>query len=359
LTQELSDFVRDQPVTKVDAFPVPTFQKLMDHVSRLAYLNKDYLLFFRGQGNDFKNKAGASTFYPSIYRGDRLSRGELDLRFDILSSAARRLFTALEEAQIEGYQDVKRRKYVQWSVLQHYEVCPTPLLDLTHSVRVACSFAFLSTQNKDAYVLVFGLPYITNRISINSEHDIVNIRLLSICPPDALRPYYQEGYLAGTDEVTTEYDSKDELDFNNRLIAKFRLINDRIFWGKGFDAIPKSALYPSGDRVKEICDRIKGELGTEVEPGRLGRFLQEWTDLENLILNLARRRKERVFSLREAISLLSSSKVLTVGMQERLDRLRRLRNIAVHDPKRLEPEDLANGINEISVLRSETRKLKY
>ena len=62
----------------------------------------------------------------------------------------------------------------------------------------------------------FGLPYITNRISVNSEQDLVNVRLLSICPPDALRPYFQEGYLAGTDEVTTDYDSKDELDFTKR-----------------------------------------------------------------------------------------------------------------------------------------------
>lgn len=63
------------------------------------------------------------------------------------------------------------------------------------------------------YVYVFGFPYITNRISRNSEHDLINVRLLSICPPTALRPYFQEGYLAGTDEVTTNFDSKSELDF--------------------------------------------------------------------------------------------------------------------------------------------------
>ena len=41
---------------------------------------------------------------------------------------------------------------------------------------------------------------------------------------------------------------KDELDFNNRLIAKFRLKRDRFFKSKGFGAIPKSALYPFGDK---------------------------------------------------------------------------------------------------------------
>jgi uncharacterized protein YutE (UPF0331/DUF86 family) len=336
---------------------VSTFRELMGHVARLSYLNKDYLLFFRGQGRDYKNKAGASTIYPSIYRGDRLSKNEIRLRFDILSSASRRLCDAFEKLQIEGYQDVKRRKYIQWSILQHYEVCPTTLLDLTHSLRVACSFSFLKSSDKDCYVFVFGLPYITNRISINSEHDMVNIRLLSICPPDALRPYYQEGYLAGTDEITSEYTTKDELDFNNRLISKFRLRAGLMFWDKGFEAIPKEALYPSGDRIEEICKQLRGELGTEVEPGRLGMFLQEWADLENHILTMARQRREKVFSLGEAINILSRYEVLPLGIQEQINRLRRLRNLAVHEPKRVKPEELTEAFEEILALKSDTKKL--
>lgn len=357
LSPDLSNFVVEQAIAKSEAFSVSSFQILMEHVARLAYLNKDYLLFYRGQDRDYRNKAGASTFYPSIYRGDRVSKTEIELRFDILSSAARRLCDSLQGAGLEGYQDVKRRRYIQWSILQHYEVCPTPLLDLTHSLRVACSFAFLSSEKGDPYVSVFGLPYITNRISVNSEHDIVNIRLLSICPPDALRPYYQEGYLAGTDEITNEYDSKDELDFNNRLIAKFRLKRNGNFWGKSFGVIPKSALYPLGDRVQKICENIKKEIGTEVEPGRLGRFLQEWTDLETLILTLARRRSEKVFSLREALSVLFRAEILPLNFSERLDSLRRLRNLAVHEPRRLKPQDLTDGLQEVLVLMNEAKLL--
>lgn len=78
---------------------------------------------------------------------------------------------------------------------------------------------------------MFGFPYLTNRISFNSEHDIVNIRLLSICPPEAYRPHFQEGYLAGTDEITDNYERKIELDFNNRLIIKFELPVEKTFWG--------------------------------------------------------------------------------------------------------------------------------
>lgn len=117
----------------------------------------------------------------------------------------------------------------------------------------------LNNSNKEAYVYVFGLPYLTNRISVNSEQDIINIRLLSICPPKALRPYFQEGYLAGTDAIITKYDIKSELDFNNRLIAKFEIPNDKSFWGEGFHQIPYDSLYPKNDPIEELCAQIKKE----------------------------------------------------------------------------------------------------
>jgi len=346
------------PVAKAEAIHVSSFIQLLDHVARLSYLNKDHLLFFRGQSFDYTNKAGASTLYPSIYRGDRLTRGELEIRFNILQSASSRLCDALEREKIEGYKDVKRRKHIQWSILQHYEVCPTPLLDLTHSLRVASSFAFLSDGNTP-FIFVLGLPYITNRISINSEHDIVNVRLLSICPPDAKRPYYQEGYLAGTDEITTEYDSKDELDFNNRLIAKFQLEHGSQFWDSGFRAFPKAILYPREDRFREICSEIRkdiGEIGTEAGPGDLGRFLQEWTDLESIILSMARKYQEKVFSFREATSILYSKELLPSDLSKQLDYLRRIRNLAVHEPRKMKSQDLIESLQSIIELKNQIRK---
>ncbi|MEJ2092577.1 MAG: FRG domain-containing protein [Syntrophobacterales bacterium] len=293
-----------------------------------------------------------------MYRGDRVKRIEMDIRFDRLSRASQRLSDYLETEGLEGYQDVKRRRYIQWSIIQHYEVCPTPFLDLTHSLRVACSFAFLDAEDFDPYVFVFGLPYMTNRISINSEHDIINVRLLSICPPDAFRPYYQEGYLVGTDEITNEYTDKTELDFNRRLIAKFKL-NKEHFWEEGFDAIPQSALYPDGDRVKAICEQIVIYSDTEIGPEILGRFLQEWTDIENLVLSFARQRRDKVYSIREAINFLSRAEILSSDVQERLTNLRQLRNRVVHYPKELNVQDLANGFDEIANLKNKLKKLHF
>ena len=264
LTNELLEHFGDSTkVNTVDAFSIGTFRELVEHTAKLSFKNKDSLLFYRGQANDYKNKAGNSSFYPSIYRGDYLQHKELVRRFNVLKNASRELVDLCKERRVEGYKELGRRKAIQWGILQHYEVCSTPLLDFTHSLRVACSFAMLGNSSEHAYVYLFGLPYLTNRITINSEHDIINVRLLSICPPTALRPYFQEGYLAGTDNVTTKYDQKNELDFNNRLVAKFRIPNGKMFWGNELDTIPKDWLYPTNDPIYELCKQVKDKLSME------------------------------------------------------------------------------------------------
>src|SRR5439155_19922418 len=99
-------------------------------------------------------------------------------RFDLLDEAAKLLVEEIKAAKIGGHRELRYKRYMQWSILQHYEVVATPLLDITHSLRVACSFAQLRSADPKCYVYVFGLPYLTNRISFNSEHDVVNVRLL-------------------------------------------------------------------------------------------------------------------------------------------------------------------------------------
>lgn len=247
-------------VGKSDAYKVATFRELVQHVAGLSFKNKDHLLFYRGQVSDYKNRVGISSFYPTIYRGDRLLQKELGERFNILKEIGKILASLCEKQKIEGYREVKKRRNIQWSILQHYEVCPTPFLDFTHSLRVACSFALMNNKTDKGYIYIFALPYITNRISINSEHDLINIRLLSICPPTAYRPYFQEAYLVSTDGITNEYDRKSDLDFNNRLVAKFEIPNDACFWGDGFHGIPENLLYPENDPVLDLCKEIKSTI---------------------------------------------------------------------------------------------------
>ncbi|HEV8589769.1 MAG TPA: FRG domain-containing protein [Pyrinomonadaceae bacterium] len=355
-TPELDAHCKGQPVWRATPFEVTTFRALVEHVARLAFANPDELLFFRGQSKDFQSKAGGTTLYPAIYRGDSLPLRELNHRFDMLNEAAVLLVDRFKKAKIDGHRELRHKKYIQWSILQHYEVLDTPLLDITQSLRVACSFAQLRSTDPACYVYVFGLPYLTNRISINSEHDIVNIRLLSICPPSALRPYFQEGYLAGTTDVTNDYDTKTELDFRNRLIAKFAIPRTRTFWGSGFDQIPETALFPRGDEILALCDEIKASIRDELQPGELGDFVRAWATLEQYLLENARRVTERNVSVPEAIRALAKKGDINSNQAALLDSLRRFRNDVVHSPTKVESGALGEWLETTRQLAAQLRK---
>lgn len=359
LTRDLQAHCDGVPVWRARPFDAPTFRALVEHVAKLAYANRDELLFFRGQDKDYQSKASGTTLYPPIYRGDAIPSDELRHRFNMLDEAARLLVERFKHARIDGHAELRQKRYIQWSILQHYEVAATPLLDLTHSLRVACSFAQLRSTDPTCYVYVLGLPYVTNRITINSEHDIVNIRLLSICPPAALRPYFQEGYLAGTTDVTIEFESKTELDFRNRLVAKFAIPRAKSFWGTGFDQIPESALFPRGDKILDLCMELRTELRYELQPGDLGEFIREWATLEEYVLETARRATERNVSVREAIAHLANQGTIPYRLADEIQSIRHLRNNLVHKPGSVDPKTARAGLEKVrEFLRAIGRDMK-
>jgi hypothetical protein len=245
---------------------VHDYSELVQEIAELSYKYKDYILMFRGQEDDFSDSLGRSTLLPSIYRNDmnktKLSKVELQHRYCVLSDAATKLINECNQQRKEGRFELEYKKPIQWSILQHYNVCSTPYLDVTQSLRVACSFALnqstvnSNTQCNIGYVYVLALPYLTNRISVNSEHDIVTVRLLSISPPRACRPYHQEGYMTGTEFITTNYKERRSLDFNRRLVAKYK-INSSNFWLSGENTIPMNVLMPEDDPFIPICNRIR------------------------------------------------------------------------------------------------------
>ena len=355
-TPELDAHCKGLAVWKAPPFEIKNYRALVEHVARLAYANPDELLFFRGQDKDYQSKAGGTTLYPAIYRGDSLPLQELDHRFEVLEAASKTLVERFKNAKVDGHREMRHKKYIQWSILQHYEVVSTPLLDLTQSLRVACSFAQLRSSDATCFIYVFGLPYLTNRISINSEHDLVNIRLLSICPPKALRPYFQEGFLAGTTDVTSDFDTKTELDFRNRLIAKFAIPRAKSFWGSGFDQIPETALFPKGDEILAICDDIKTSASEELQPGELGNFVSAWSKLEQQLLDEARRAMARNVSTREAILHLSKMRKLTDDQAGTLDWLRRFRNQVVHRTSDVNAGALREAISALNKISAALQK---
>jgi len=352
LPHEIEKYYTKKSAAESDGYPVKNFKELVEISASISYLNKDYLIFYRGQNTDYKNKAGRSTFYPTIYRGDPLRRKEIDYRFSVLNDSCRTLKEKFEENSVQGYAELKRKKLIQWSVLQHYEVCETPLMDFTQSLRVAASFAQLNTKNKESYIYAFGLPYLTNRISSNSEHDLVNIRLLSICPPLALRPYYQEGYLVATEDIESEYDDKTELDFNRRLIAKFRIPNRKTFWGSDFNPIPESALYPSRDKIKELCEEIRFEVKVELESGDIGEFMKEWSKVEQHVIERARGYTD-INNMAAAIRTLRKQSAYDEFVLNKVDSIRRFRNMLVHSPSEVNGKLLRHHMENIEDVLNE------
>lgn len=140
------------------------------------------------------------------------------------------------------------------ALLQHYELCPTPLLDVTRSLRVAASFALMD-GSEQGFVFVLGMPYPNGSISHLVDYEARIIDLQSVCPYRALRPHYQEGVLIGRYPWLGTKEAGDNVAY--RLIAKLRLSNaDAKFWSGGFNAIPRKALLPTDDPYGEQLAQV-------------------------------------------------------------------------------------------------------
>lgn len=246
-------------VLQSDPLEISTFRNLVHAVAQVSFHNPEHVLFFRGQNKEFYKKTREGTritcFYPSIYRspGGSLAEVEVERRFQSLEVRADQLLELFKDRKIIGHEKLGKFPELVWAILQHYEVCPTPLLDVTHSLRVAASFA-LNGGDTDGFLYVFGFPHPNGSITYSVDHELINIRLLSICPPDAQRPYFQEGFLVGT-FPPKRLRKHPNLDIGVRLIAKYRL-NARLFWDSHFHAIPDEALRPRKDKVGAICEEL-------------------------------------------------------------------------------------------------------
>ena len=129
----------------------------------------------------------------------------------------------------------------------------TPLLDVTQSLRVAASFALMNNP-AEGYVFAFGMPHPQGSISHVVDQRLVLVKLQNVCPPEALRPHYQEGYLVGRLPVTASKEQGDNVAI--RMIGRYRLDNSAgEFWSSDFQPIPKDALLPVNDPLEA---RLRG-----------------------------------------------------------------------------------------------------
>jgi hypothetical protein len=269
-------------IRKDSGHEVKSFLDLAQKVAELQYLNRDHVVLFRGQGRDYRNQKRYTTLKPTMFRPDRglksnPSTSVLSERYESLERAESELVRQYELSEHDGADRLARQRVLRWAILQHYGVCDTPLLDVTSSLRVAVSFAALSSgsaKRRQAYVFVLGVPNISGAITASAEAGVHIIRLASACPPSALRPHVQDGYLIGEYPEVSSMSQKAqylhvEIDCGRRLIAKFRFDPEWFQEDRDFPLISKNALYPNvHDPLFNLTRDVKraAERDTNVSP---------------------------------------------------------------------------------------------
>jgi hypothetical protein len=268
--QKTATVVGNTQIRGASGHRVSSFMELATKIAELQFMNRDYVLLFRGQSTDHRNVKRNTTLKPSLFRpgrgGGNPDPDELERRFGFLVMAEQELLDRYKAKRFLGVDRLTRHHILRWSILQHYEVCPTPLLDVTHSIRIAASFASAGAKG-DAFVYVIGVPNLSGAITANIEGGMQVVRLSSVCPPSAVRPHIQEGYLLGEYPELSNFKQKEhyahyEIDFGRRLVAKFSF-DPATFWrGREFPRVSEQALYPSAadDPLYKLALEVKASV---------------------------------------------------------------------------------------------------
>jgi len=248
-----------ESVPPTEVWPVQSYDELIDAIAFLTVMNKRSTLMFRGQRSQAEP-------LPRLFR-DRGRFMETDHCFDLTPQNRAKYWSYLPEIGSAVYEICRRPKFglprwrglerireVQWAVIQHYELWPTPMIDLTSSLRVGSTFALgwngqSATRPTKGYLYVVGMPSPSGSIVFDIDEHITLARLHSCCPPIARRPHLQDGFLVGRFPFkdTEDRDSRKKSSLRFRTIAIFELTHNGDFWGRVHTPLPKDALLPDDD----------------------------------------------------------------------------------------------------------------
>jgi hypothetical protein len=268
--EEDPEMVSNTVVRRSSGHVVRSYVELAQKVAALQFLNREHVLLFRGQAADYKTASNLTTMKPTIFRSRTLgkvpSKDTLSTRFSKLRTAEELLLSRYIDEGLLGADRLSRHRLLRWSILQHYDVCNTPLLDVSQSLRVSASFA-TEDDNDEAFVYVLAVPNLSGAVTASSEASMQIVRLSSACPPSAMRPHLQEGYLLGeypeiTDVSPSGSYQHSEMDFGRRLVAKFRFNPNRFWRSDTFPKLAIKALYPTGrrDPLEQLMTDLKSEI---------------------------------------------------------------------------------------------------
>jgi hypothetical protein len=268
------------PLSAKDGHTVKGYRELLRKIAQLNFYNPGLDLFFRGQRSDHQvRKSGKyirSNLYPKILRGLAIPKERRSKTIAERVSVLKKADAAFLDEASDAY--IHRQRLARWAILQHYEVCATPLLDVTSSLQVALSFA-VPTGKGAGYLFAFGLPTGTGPISTSIETMTQVVNLTKICPPDALRPHFQCAMFLVDYPLALDPDDlaarapRVEANFACRLLTKFHLPNVDRWQSEGFVPIQEDVLYPNDhDVLYSTMERVKETVagGTSAGDARRG-----------------------------------------------------------------------------------------
>ena len=268
-----------------------SYTELVDIVSFLSIMNKRHALYFRGQGENWP-------LIPSIFRPFWTSLSKT--WHSIGESVRERVWSALNEQTRDIVQSACERlpmprpstlrmfREASWAIAQHYELWPTPLIDITPNLRVAASFA-LWDGRASGHLYVVALPASTNSVTFDADQHVVLARLAAVCPPVAKRPHFQDGFLAGRFPFLSpvphlpnaiDRNPAHVSDLSRRLVARIELKDsddaDRRknrhptgqgFWSDDFPRMSPTSLIPEikHDQLLEIFSGHMDKLDKEMD----------------------------------------------------------------------------------------------
>ena len=255
------------PVKKIrmsKPFKVETFSKLVDCIARLSYFNKSYTLFFRGQNEEYPLESCLRTIYPGILRENirnKIPLESLKKKLDFHDNELRAR-NHYRNPRMYGAQNIMMYKYLRWAILQHYEKCPTPFIDITRSLIVALSFALINYTKEDNNFLskgilyVLALPWPSKHFHESKDEELVLVNMAGITPPIAKRPYRQDAFCVMHNNIENDT-SKDKFDLSNRMVCKFEISNTKSFWKGDAQLFKKDHLTPKNDKFYEFMNNLK------------------------------------------------------------------------------------------------------
>ena len=250
LESDWEQYTTNDEIISSDPILMDSYDDLIDAVAQISFYNIDYFVYFRGQSREYLEN-NKTTIYSKFHRKGEFARNYETL-FEELTLYEDKLIKQIkdDEKPTAGSSNFTDFREFRWAIIQHYNRHPTPCLDITHSLHVACSFALREKKiDETGIIYLMGYSNYPKTISYSTDEKISITRLMGFGMPIARRPYLQQAFsicpFPFDDIINRKY--RERYNFSRRLLAKFEIKNTTSFWDNKFQIIPDEYLLPNTD----------------------------------------------------------------------------------------------------------------